>query len=282
MARPRISWFHPRPASVLVVVVFSALATTTTFAQLDKTVYYIYQSASDVICGKSAIAIQGYVMEESFSLQRASSGSCSADTRCMLSPSSDGCLELTNNVVNTASVSVSYVEDSSSRLVECDTSNSDVGEDLCVDSILPCSQSSVFPSCSYTLLTGQGLVNDPTILSSNVDASSDENVLNTGYTIYYSDEDCTKLAALKGTVLETTDTIVGVDPSVPCDESMSCLLNPSGPSCAALAKQEGVETSYFLKYSNDTLSYCDASSSVCRPTNPNGCELSTTFPNCYE
>jgi hypothetical protein len=253
---------------------------TAAVAQLDQTIYHIYQPESEVACGAATVAVQGQVIDESFLLQRAPSGSCSARTLCLLSPSSDGCIQLTDGLDNTASVSVSYTQ--GGQLLECDTSNSDIGEELCVTSPLPCAASSAYPPCTVTLLTGQDLVDDPTVLSSDV-AASDVNVQNTGYTIYYSDEVCTKLAALRGTVLETNNTFLGVDVTVPCDESMACLLNPSGPACASLAKQQdGGETSGFLRYRNDTLLYCDASSGACNATNSRACARSTAFPNCYE
>ncbi len=261
-------------------------AASTVLAQLDNTVYYIYQSESDVACGQAAVAIQGYLMDESFTLQRATSGTCSAEALCMLSPSSDGCLELTNSEANTASVSVSYAGGGGRQILECDTGNSDIGRDLCVESPLPCSESPSYPSCSYTLLTGQDLVDDPSVLSSTAAASSDDaNVRNTGYTLYYSDEDCTALAALRGAVLETTNTLVGVDASVSCDASMACLLNPLGPSCAALPKQEeegAGGTSSYMSYKNGTLSSCDAATGDCVATDPQGCAVSKAFPNCYE
>jgi len=268
----------------------------------DETIYYIYQSRDALGCGGHAVSVRGQLLDNSFSIQRVSSvgggaaGSqstttCADETFCLLAPQSNQCLALTGDVASTAQVSVTFTDqsgiidsDGQEQLLECDTSNSDNNQQLCIFSPPPCSESSAFPSCVVTLLTGQELVDDPSVL---YNPNPPEQVRETAYVVYYSDDICTDVEALHGIVLETSNTVQGVDDTVSCEESVACLLNPTGPSCAALeASLSDTTTGFVVKRDNETgfLYSCSDNdeSATCRNITTSACTKSQMFPNCYQ
>jgi hypothetical protein len=277
-------------ASILILL---ASTTSLSRAQLDQTVYYIYQSQGTDCNGEHAVAVRGQVLDNSFSLQRASnndgtsSSSCVEETFCLLNADSEQCLTLTGGLVNNAQVSVSYTDQEGvidnggqEQLLECDTSNSDIGQPLCIFDPPPCSASGSYPSCTYTLVTGTELVADPTVL---YNANPPSQIKQTAYSVFYSDDLCTELAAMQGIVLNTNYTVRAVpDTTVSCEESLACMLNPTGPSCADVSKDSpGEDVTGFLQQGKggDTFEYC-IDAKTCEPV-ATTCTQSTVYPNCY-
>ena len=204
---------------------------------------------------------------------------CSMQTRCSAKP-------ITNGIETTAEVSVILTDQSGiidsggqEQLFECDTSNSDLDQQLCQFSPQPCSPSSAYPSCVYSIVTGQDLVDDPTILY-NPDPPKE--VEQTVYAIYYSDEVCTEMQGLEGIVLGTSYSAQGVADTVSCELSMPCVLNPTGPSCANVDKSKVTTTGVFNYQSPGELVYCDGGDSAsCQNATLNECSKSDLYPNCY-
>jgi hypothetical protein len=122
----------------------------------DSTYYLIYYSSlTGRGCVGSAVAVTGAVIDDEVTLQEADTGSCAADTSCLLDATSSQCAGVTDGLVSTAEIVVSYREDGSS-LVLCDTSNPDADQDTCVINPPICDGSSIYPSCTYFLVTGDG------------------------------------------------------------------------------------------------------------------------------
>ncbi|KAL3921617.1 MAG: hypothetical protein SGILL_002655, partial [Bacillariaceae sp.] len=290
-----------RNALAISAILFLLQASPTP-AQLEDTVYYVYQDADAVGCGGHAVAVRGQVLDNSFALQRAVSGntgggddnttetpseSCVQEAFCLLDPFSLQCRAITNGIEAMAHVSVILTDQSGiidaggqEQLFECDTSNSDIEQQLCQFSPQPCSPSSVYPSCLYSIVTGQELVDDPSIL---YNPSPPKEVDQTVYAVYYSNEGCTEMEGMEGIVLGAQYSAEGVADTVSCELSMPCMLNPTGPSCAATNKRDFNMSGVFNYQAEGDLVYCNGDANAsCQNATLNQCIKSDLYPNCYQ
>lgn len=269
----------------------SHFTTMGVMAQLNQTTYFIYQSQSQIssnqsssasrnACSGLAVAVQGQVIGDFFSVQGADSEnelSCSQETFCLLDPSSSQCQNMTNGVIDPAQLSITTRLDG--QISECDTSNTDIGQDLCTIAPQPCRQSSKFPSCTYTLLTGPGLLAAPQVLlNENLPPSANETL----YWVFYTDSDCTDFGAMRGLVEDTPTTFPRVDGTkATCLQSLACLLNPTGTTCNSLP-HNGTSTFTYTRASDGTKQLCSEASGDCETVERTSCTPSPVFLGCYE
>jgi hypothetical protein len=163
----------------------------------DSTYYLIYyDSLTGRGCTGSAVGIVGAVIGDTLTLQKADSGNCAADVSCILDPTSQQCATINDGLINTAEIVVSYREGGNS-LVLCDTSNPDAEQDTCVIDPPICDASSVYPSCTYFLLTGSELIAGPAVLQNS---NPPDEAADAVYIVYYNNEECTQFGAMRGYV----------------------------------------------------------------------------------
>jgi hypothetical protein len=283
-------------ALFLAFLFLSALHIHHAQAQLDQTVYYIYQpleDATDSGCEDSAVAIDGQVVDDFFSQQKVPTTSgnenatCVTQTSCLLDPSSKQCLELTDGVVDTAQISVNIQQDGT--LNECSSESVVSGDQLCTLSPPRCRESFSYPSCSHTLITGQELVDNPRLLlNENPPKEVDEIV----YLMYYTDESCTDFAAMEG-ILEGNPTTFPVvndtiaadgeeETTISCEMSLACLMNPNGSTCSALPKSGTSTLTYENRNGDMRICKGEETGEECtQVVDSSTCQESENFPGCY-
>jgi hypothetical protein len=165
------------------------------FFPLNMTYYAIFfESLDNRNCFGTAVAVEGGVVGDRKIYQKADSGAdCAAETSCLLDPPSSHCTAVIGGQVDTAQTLVKYTATGSIQL--CDTSNEEVGEDLCVLDPPPCDESSVYTSCTYALITGEELKAMPSILVNDDPPEESNDAI---YIIYYTNEACTQFGAMRG------------------------------------------------------------------------------------
>lgn len=161
----------------------------------DSTYYLIYYSSLSARgCVGSAVSIAGNVIDDDWTIRKADSANCAADTSCLLDPTSTQCSSINDGLISTAQIKVSYREDGTS-LILCDTSNPDADQDTCVIDPPICDDSSIYPSCTYFLVTGSELISAPNVLQN--DNPPDE-AADAVYIVFYNNDECTNFGAMRG------------------------------------------------------------------------------------
>ena len=281
------------PSSITYFLLLLSSLPTSTLSQLDQTVYYIYQSASNRSdCDGNAVTIDGQIIGDYFSLQGVppnvgDSTTCAEQSLCALQPTSTQCTSLTTGVVDTSQVSVTIREDG--NLLECNSRNPTAGEQLCTISPPACQNSKEYPDCTYSIVSGQDLVSDPTILQ-NDDPQPIEEIDQTVYLMLYTDGQCTEFGALRGILQDspaefpivnaTVTDDEGVETSVLCEQSLACLLNPNGSSCTSLPQTGNTSTlTYEIVDGTKRICYGDETGEDCtHVVNSTQCIPSVHFP----
>jgi hypothetical protein len=190
-------------------------------------------------------------------------------------------------VVDTSQVSVTIREDG--NLLECNSRNPTVDEQLCTISPPACQSSKEYPDCTYSIISGQDLVSDPTILQ-NDDPQPIEEIDQTVYLMLYTDGQCTEFGALRGMLQDSpaefpilNATVIddeGVETSVLCERSIACLLNPNGSSCTSLPQTGTTSTlTYEIVDGTKRICYGDDTGEDCtHMVNSTQCIPSVLFP----
>ena len=250
---------------------------------LNSTYYLIYYESQGARgCFGTSVAIEGGVIGDRKTFQTADTGLCSAETTCLIDPISPQCVNATGGTLNTADIQITYTARGSLQL--CDTSNVEVGEDLCLLDPPQCDASSLYPSCTYILVTGEELVASPAILENeSPPATAGETV----YNIFYTDPDCTQFGAMRGMMMDTPNEFLGVEDLelYTCQDVLICLLNPGGEACGRI-QTTSTTRSYFRRGGGDSSNIilnCSGApgNETCAQAEFETCQASALYPGCY-
>ncbi|KAL3906403.1 MAG: hypothetical protein SGARI_004023 [Bacillariaceae sp.] len=164
---------------------------------------------------------------------------------------------------------------------ECDESNINLGLPECslLDSNA-CYQSSAF-NCHFRVAKAEQYKESPNEFippAKNLDGLDQY-----GFKVYYDDDDCTNLVAIRGYVNDNPYNLqrAGEGQEYSCTEEMSCFLFEDGFSCEALDLTGAVSTSN-LNVKGDNLFECDTSNQevnedLCDVIDPFACKASSVF-----
>jgi hypothetical protein len=103
----------------------------------------------------------------------------------------------------------------------------------------------------------------------------------TVYAVYYSDAACTEIQGLEGFVVGAPFEAQCVARTVSCKESMACMLNPTGITCANIAKSTKTMSGVFNRSADDELVYCEGNDTQSCRNVTNNCVQSELYPDCY-
>ena len=239
-----------RLATGLSLFVASALATLA-LADIpaESTVYVIYREEGTGGCISTGspgilndvVGIRGFVLDEEYSLvggRSEETGTCAEEMACFVAPLSEACLNLERTFEAFGEIIAQDVPPTTSASLvvpgaqEDDTTTTNYYN--CVRKTpslsqcyqVTCGSSSMYPHCSFDIISSSALGNNlNTLVESN--AASNNNIL---YAAHYSDEACSteNFAGLRGFLADgqagTQVPVLG-DGGSDCAESMACLLS---------------------------------------------------------
>lgn len=152
-----------------------------------------------------------------------------------------------------------------------DTSNTDEPECSAVPN--ECFPSSIYPNCHFRLKTEEQLEANPTIIG-----TGNSDVVDThAYMIFFSDEQCETLEAIKGVASDSV--LTSVDETVSCIDAVTCALGPDGNSCSEISEDKKGTVALDVKTTESGILICldDGSCEFA----PEGCAKSDILQSCY-
>ena len=305
-----------RSLPALSLVVYSSLTWSSLSAASDEsTVYVIYREEGGGGCRRSPgknddgttppiVGVRGFVLDEEYSLVGGSSddetGSCSEEMACFVAPQSEACLNLdrtfeaygeiiSQHVPPTTSTSLIIPggggDDDATNYYNCVRKSPSLSQ--CYQ--VRCGSSSLYPHCSFDIISTSDLVDNlKSLEENNADSESNDIV----YAAHYSDKACStdNFAGLRGFLADgQTGTQVPVlGDGSDCNQSMACLLQPDSFACEVLSPLgvAGVTISV-VEGANGEAAYqlCTLSNNEqkCQNISAGGreCIQSPIFPSCY-
>ena len=252
-----------RPTTALsLVVAFALLPLAESEIADDSTVYVVYREekgAGGCISsspGKNndgetppIVGIRGFVLDEEYSLVGGKSddetGSCAEEMACFVAPQSEACLNLERTfeaygelIAQDAppKTSISLIipdadADTQTHYYNCVRKSPSLSQ--CYQ--VRCGSSSMYPHCSFDIVSTSDFANN---LSTLVESNAASN--NIVYAAHYSNEACSaeNFAGLRGFLADGQTgmqlPVLG-DGGSDCVESMACLLQPDSFACEVLS-----------------------------------------------
>ena len=295
-----------RSATALSLFAASALATSD-----ESTVYVVYREEGTGGCSSTSspgnllndvVGIRGFVLDEEYSLVGGRSdeeiGTCAEEMACFVSPQSEACLNLeptfeafgeiiAQDVPLTTSTSLiipgAQEDDTTTNYYNCVRKTPSLSQ--CYQ--VTCGSSSMYPHCSFDIISTSDLANNLNALVES-HAASNNNIV---YAAHYSDEACssTTFAGLRGFLAdEQTGMQVPVlgDGGSDCAQSMACLLQPDSFACEVLSPVGVAEVTLSTAEGENgqriyQMCTLEDNEQQCQDVSAGECFQSPHFPSCY-
>lgn len=245
--------------------------TTLLVVQATTNEQYLYLVYYETNCSSSAVSFRGLVSNNAVTFTGAESGTCSAESICIIDESSPQCLAQTSTVEGTVNA---FIIDG--QIYDCDTSNPTVDQPECAyQDPNTCYKSSIFPSCTFKEVVSSYLFAHADLLQN----SAPTDVLNQQVVgLYYTDTGCESVAGAKSWVVGSNTSTTAVEDTVDCVTSMACLFQPDGPACQALPTTP--PQSAVVNLTNGSIiELCVNDTCVVHPSSE--CRSSGAYPGCF-
>ena len=294
-----------RSAPVLTLSIYSILVSSSV-ASDESTVYVVYREEGAGGCRTSSpgkndvVGIRGFVLDEEYSLIGGKSddetGTCAEEMACFVSPQSEACLNLERTFEaygeliaqdvppkTSTSVIIPGGDDETTDYYNCVRKTPSLSQ--CYQ--VRCGNSSMYPHCSFDIISTTDVANNYLNSLSEENAKSKDIV----YAAHYADEVCSteNFAGLRGFLADgqtgTQLPVLGEGGSN-CAESMACLLQPDSFACEILSPVGVAEvTLSTVEGENGEGAYqmCtfEDNKQQCQDVLVGECIQSPHFPSCY-
>jgi len=251
-----------------------------------ESLYVLYHDEAQESQGcqaQTVVGMRALLVDQTYSIIGAQSSSCAEEMSCFVSSSSDACQSLSKTYEAYGALVPGTEE---GTYFNC--ANASPSFSRCYE-IDKCGGSSLYPSCTFDVLSSSGLAENLDSILSDDEAVEKRND-NVVYSLYYTDDQCSaaSFAGLRGFLVDESGTQLptfnanGGDDAIMCEDAMACLLEPEGSACSSLNPQSvaeitvGVEDSFFRL----CVSY-DAAEEQCENIQHNSCIESPAYPGCY-
>jgi hypothetical protein len=243
---------------------------------------------SDSECTKFS-AIKGFVSNDPYQITSAGGDgvTCDQAMACFLSPDGSTCQGLGGSGARTNLT----IEVREGGVYECDDSNIAVGEPECaVIDPQECKASSSYFGCHFRWMAATSFYDSPEdLIPKDEDPSSGLEMF--GYLAYYSTEDCSEIAALRGFVSDEPFQLPIGHEDETCEMSAACVLHPEGSTCqqlefdteATVATEANINVE--VRDKGGEIYECDDSNIAvgepeCAVIDQQACQSSSVYPTC--
>lgn len=301
-----------RSATALSLFAVSSLIWSSLSAISDEsTVYVIYREEGGGGCRRSPgknddgttppiVGVRGFVLDEEYSLVGGSSddetGSCAEEMACFVAPQSEACLNLNRTFEAYGEIVAQHVppttstsliipggDDDATNYYNCVRKSPSLSQ--CYQ--IRCGSSSLYPHCSFDIISTSDLADNLKSLEENSADSESNGIV---YAAHYSDKACStaNFAGLRGFLAygQTGTQVPVLGDGSDCNQSMACLLQPDSFACEVLSPLGVAEvTISVVEDANGEAAYqmCTLSDNEqqCQITLAGECIQSPVFPSCY-